>query len=60
MRGGTGPPGSDGDLVEDPSLVDFPLNLILYMSFRIFTYSSNIWKDNFDRMDSILRDFEES
>ncbi len=30
-----------------------PLNLVLYMPFRIFTYSSNIFKVNFDLMESI-------
>jgi hypothetical protein len=29
------------------------LNLVLYMSFRIFAYSSNILKANFDLMDSL-------
>jgi hypothetical protein len=30
-----------------------PLNLVLYMPFRIFAYSSNILKANFDVMDSM-------
>ena len=51
MRGGTGPSGSVGVLVEAPLSVDFPLNLILYMPFRILVYSSNILKTNFDRID---------
>ena len=54
MRGGAGPPGSGGVLVEAPPSADFPLNLILYMPFRILSYSSNILKANFHRMDSKL------
>ena len=30
-----------------------PLNLVLYIPFRIFAYSSNILKTNFDLMDSM-------
>jgi hypothetical protein len=45
-EGCAGPTGSDGVLVEAPPSADFPLNLILYMSFRILAY--------FDRMDSML------
>ena len=36
-----------------PSVVD-PLNLILYMPFKILAYLSNNWKASFDRMDSML------
>ena len=54
MRGGAGPHVSDGVLVEVPPSVVIPLNLILYMPFRILAYSSNILKANFDRMDSML------
>ena len=39
---------------EDPTLVDPPLNLVLYMYLRIFTYSSNILMTNFEPMDSML------
>ena len=54
MRGGTGPHGSGVVLVEAPQSAGFPLNLILYMPFRILTYSSNILKASFDRMASML------
>ena len=50
MRGGAGPPESDGVLVEALPSEDISLNLILYM----FAYSSNILKASFDRMDSML------
>jgi hypothetical protein len=41
---------SGEDLVpEEP-----PLNLVLYMHFRIFAYSSNILIADFDPMDSML------
>ena len=52
--GGTGLPGTDGVLVVTPPSVGFPLNFILYMPFSILTYSSNILKANFHRMDSML------
>ena len=55
MRGGIiCLPGTGGVLVVAPPSADFPLNLILYMPFSILTYSSNILKANFDRMDSML------
>ena len=54
MRGGAGPPGSDGVIVEVPASAVIPLNLILYMPFRILAYSSNILRANFDRIDSML------
>ncbi len=30
-----------------------PLNLVMYMSFRMFAYSSNILKASFDLLDSM-------
>ncbi len=36
-----------------PLSLGCPLNLVLYMPFRIFAYSSNILKANFDLMDSM-------
>ena len=55
MRGGAGPIGSDCVLVEVLPSAVIPLNLILYVPFRILAYSSNILlKANFDRMDSML------
>ena len=53
MRGGEGPPGTVSIWSWSPLLFGRPLNLVLYMSFRIFAYSSNILKANFDLMDSM-------
>ena len=39
---------------ETPDLVEPPLNLVLYMYLRIFTYASNTLIVNFEWMDSIL------
>ncbi len=52
MRGGEGPPGEVSIWSWSPLLFGCPLNLVLYMPFRIFAYSSNILKTNFDLMGS--------
>ena len=43
---------------EDPAPVGPPLNLVLYIHLRIFTYLSNILIANFDPMDSNLKFFQ--
>ena len=53
MRGGEGPPGAVSIRSWSPLFLGRPLNLVLYMPFRIFAYSSNIIKANFDLMDSM-------
>jgi hypothetical protein len=53
MRGGMGPPGTESVWSWVPLPFGHPLNLVLYIPFRIFTYSSNILKASFDLMDSI-------
>ena len=60
MRGGEGPPGAVSIWAWSPSIFGRPLNLVLYMPFRIFAYSSNIIKANFDLMDCdvCFRDLE--
>ncbi len=47
-EGGWGPPGAVSIWSWSPLFFGCPLNLVLYMPFRIFTYSSNILKTNFD------------
>jgi hypothetical protein len=42
MRGGEGPPGAVSIWSWSPLFFGRPLNLVLYMPFRIFAYSSNI------------------
>ena len=53
MRGGEGPPGAVSIWAWSPSIFGRPLNLVLYMPFRIFAYSSNILKASFDLMESM-------
>ncbi len=53
MRGGKGPLGAESIWSWSPLFFGHPLNLVLYMPFRIFSYSSNILKTNFDLMDSM-------
>jgi hypothetical protein len=53
MRGGEGPPGAVSIWSWSPLLFGRPLNLVLYVPFRIFAYSPNIFKANFDLMDSM-------
>ena len=53
MRGGEGPPGTVSIWSWSPLFFGCPLNLVLYMPFRIFAYSSNILKSNFDLMESM-------
>jgi hypothetical protein len=52
MRGGMNPLGAVSICSWVPLSLGRPLNLALYMPFRIFAYSSNILKANFDLMDS--------
>jgi hypothetical protein len=52
-RGGEGPPGAVSIWSWSPLFFGHPLNLVLYMPFKIFAYSSNILKDHFDLMESI-------
>ncbi len=40
--------------VKSPPSAGRPVNLILYMPFSIFAYSSKIYKADFERMDSML------
>ena len=49
MREGVEVSGVGWSSGEDPVPEETPLNLVLYMHFRIFTYSSNILIDNFER-----------
>jgi hypothetical protein len=42
MRGGEGPSGAVSIWSWSPLFVGRPLNLVLYMPFRIFAYSSNM------------------
>ena len=51
MRGGEGPPGAVSIWSWSPLFFVRPLNLVLYMPFRIFACSFNILKANFDLMD---------
>jgi hypothetical protein len=53
MRGGEGPPGAVSIWLWSPLFFGRPLNLVLYIPFRIFAYSSNILKANFDLMESM-------
>jgi hypothetical protein len=53
MRGGEGSPGVVSIWSWSPLFFGHPLNLVLYMPFRIFAYSSNILKTNFDPMESM-------
>ena len=53
MRGSEGPPGAVSIWSWSPLFFVRPLNLVLYMPFRIFAYSFNILKANFDLMDWI-------
>jgi hypothetical protein len=53
MRGGMGPLGAVSIWSWVPLSFGRPLNLVLYMSFRIFAYSSHILKANFDLMGSM-------
>jgi hypothetical protein len=48
------PSGTSCVCVDSPPSVGRPLNLIPYMSFSIFPYSSKILKVNFEGMDSML------
>jgi hypothetical protein len=41
---------------ETSDLVDPPLNLVLYMYLRIFTYTSNVLITSFEYMELILFD----
>jgi hypothetical protein len=52
-EGGEGPPGVVSIWSRSPLFFGRPLNLVLYMPFRIFAYSSNILKANFDLMESM-------
>jgi hypothetical protein len=54
MRGGMGPPGAESVRSWVSLSLGRPSNLVLYMPFRIFAYSSNILKANFDLMDSMF------
>ncbi len=51
--GGEGPPGTVSIPSWSSLFFGHPLNLVLYIPFRIFGYSYNIIKTNFDLMDSI-------
>jgi hypothetical protein len=51
-EGGEGPPGAVSIWSWSSLFFGRPLNLVLYIPFRIFVYSSNIFKSNFDLMDS--------
>jgi hypothetical protein len=51
MRGGEDPSGTVSIWSWSPLFFGCPLNLVLYIPFRIFAYSSNILKANFDLMD---------
>ena len=53
MRGDMGPPGAESVWAYTLMSLGRPLNLVLYKPFRMFAYSSNIVKDNFDLMDSM-------
>ncbi len=56
MRGVMGPSGEESVWswwTWVPLSFGRPLNLVLYIPFRIFAYSSNILKTSFDLMDSI-------
>ncbi len=53
MRGCEGPSGTVSIWSWSPLFFGCPLNLVLYMPFRIFAYSSNILKTNFDLMESM-------
>jgi hypothetical protein len=53
MRGGLGPPGAESIWSWVTLSLGRPLNLVLYIPFRILAYSSNILKANFDLMDSM-------
>ncbi len=53
MRGGEGPPGAVSIWSWSPLCYGRPLKLVLYMPIRIFAYSSNIFKANFDLMESM-------
>ena len=52
-EGGEGPPGAVSIWSWSPLLFGRPLNLVLYMPFRIFAYSSNMLKASFDLMTSM-------
>ena len=54
MREGVAVSGVGRSSRETPTLVEPPLNLVLYMYLRIFVYSSNILMVTFEPMDSIL------
>jgi hypothetical protein len=51
MRGGMGPPGAEFVWSWASLLLGRPLNLTLYIPFRMFAYSSNVLKATFDLMD---------
>ncbi len=53
MRGGMGPSGAESVWSWVSLSFGLPLNLVLYIPFRIFVYSSNILKSNIDLKDSI-------
>jgi hypothetical protein len=52
-EGGEGPLGAVSIWSWSSLLFGHPLDLVLYIPFRIFAYSSNILKANFDLMDSM-------
>jgi hypothetical protein len=54
MRGGMGPPGAESVWSWVPLSLGHPLNLVLYIPFRIFAYSSNILKANVDLIRCLL------
>jgi hypothetical protein len=54
IRGGMGPSATEGVCVEAPPSAGCQLNFIQYMSFRMFAYSSKIFKTNFERLDSMI------
>ena len=50
MRGGVGPLGAGSACAEASQSAGRPLNLVLYIPFTMFAYSSNNFKANFDPM----------
>ncbi len=53
MRGGMDPLGTVSIWSWVSISLGHPLNLVMYMPFRIFAYPSNILKTNFDLIDFI-------
>ena len=54
IRGGVVFSEEEGSILVGPVPGESPLNLILYMHLRMFTYSSNILIASFDPMESML------